>query len=131
MLAALRSGFGLIVIDLPPLLDVVAAAALDVSDHIILVLTPEVGAIQATVAMLQVMDEVQEKVAVVLNNVSPQPGLPEATVEKALRRSLALKVPYDPSQATALPQGRPLSWVQPSSPLAVAVRQLMKTLVQE
>jgi pilus assembly protein CpaE len=130
-LAALRSRFGLIVVDLPPLLDGVAAAALDVSDHILLVLTPEVGAIQAAVAMLQVMDEVQEKVVVILNHISPQPGLPEATVEKALRRPLALKIPYDPSQATALPTGKPLSWAQPSSPLAVAVRQLMGILVQE
>jgi pilus assembly protein CpaE len=129
-LAALRNRFDLIVVDLPPLLDVVAAATLDVSDHIILVLTPEVGAVQATVAMLQVMDEVQEKVAVVLNHLSPQPGLPEATVEKALRRPLALTVPYDPSQATALPAGKPLSWTQPASLLAVAVRQLMGILVK-
>jgi pilus assembly protein CpaE len=127
-LAGLRSHFNLVVVDTPPLIDVAAAATLDSSDHIILVLTPEVGAIQATVAMLQVMDEVQEKVMVVLNQVSPQPGLPQATIEKALRRPVASQMPYDPAQAAALPQGKPLAWTQPSSPLAVATGQLLKVL---
>jgi pilus assembly protein CpaE len=129
-LAGLRNHFDLTVVDLPPLLDVVSAATLDLSDHIILVLTPEVGAIQATVAMLQVMDEVQDKVMLVLNNVSPQPGLPEATLEKALRRPLALKIPFDPAQVAALPQGKPLAWAQPSSPLAAALGHLVRTLSQ-
>jgi pilus assembly protein CpaE len=127
-LGRLGSRFGFVVVDIPPLLDVVAASALDVSDRIVLVLTPEVGAIQAAVAMLQVMDEVQEKLMVVLNHISPQPGLPEVTIEKALHRPITLKVPYDPAQVAALRQGKPLAWAQPSSPLAEAVGQLMGML---
>jgi pilus assembly protein CpaE len=127
-LGGLRSRFDFVVVDIPPLLDVVAAAALDVSDRIVLVLTPEVGAVQAAVAMLRVMDEVQEKLMVVLNHISPQPGLPEATIEKALHRPITLKVPYDPAQVAALHQGKPLAWAQPSSPLAEAVGQLMGML---
>ncbi len=130
VLAGFKRRFGLVVIDAPPLIDVVAAATLDSSDQIILVLTPEVGAIQATVAMLQVMDEIAEKVLVVLNRVSPQPGVPAAAIEKALRRPLALKIPYDPAQVVALAQGKPLAWAQPSSPLATAVGQLL-TLVEQ
>lgn len=127
-LAGLGSVFDLIVIDAPPLIDIVAAAALDGSDRIILVLTPEVGAIQATVALLQVMDEMQEKVALVLNHISPQPGVPEDAIEKALRRPLSYRIPYDSAQAAALPQGKPLAWVQPSSPLAQAVKDLLAVL---
>ena len=127
-LGGLASRFDFVVVDIPPLLDVVAAAALDVSDRIVLILTPEVGAIQAAVAMLRVMDEVQEKLMVVLNHISPQPGLPEATIEKALRRPITLKVPYDPAQVAALRQGKPLSWARPSSPLAETMGQLMGML---
>jgi pilus assembly protein CpaE len=127
-LSGLKSRFNLVVADIPPLIDVVAAAALDSSDHIILVLTPEVGAIQATLAILQVMDEVKEKVMVVLNHISPQSSVPEATVEKALRRPITLKIPYDPGQVAALPQGKPLAWVKPSSPLAIATGQLVGML---
>ena len=127
-LAGLGNVFDLIVVDAPPLIDIVAAAALDGSDSIMLVLTPEVGAVQATVALLQVMDEMQEKVAVVLNQTSPQPGVPEETIEKALRRPLSFKVPYDPAQVFALPQGKPLAWEQPSSPLAVSTRGLLAAL---
>jgi pilus assembly protein CpaE len=120
--------FDLVVIDAPPLIDAAAAAALDRSGSIILVLTPEVGAIQATVAMLQVMDELQEKVVLVLNQISPRPSVPVAIVEKALRRPLALKIPYDPAQVAALPKGKPLAWAQPSSPLAAASMRMLQML---
>lgn len=129
MLTGLGRLFELTVIDTPPLIDEVAAVALDSSDRIVLVLTPEVGAIQATVAMLQVMSDVDQKVRVVLNQVSPQPGVPEAAIERALNRSLALKIPYDPAQAVALPQGKPLAWAQPTSPLAASTKQLLAALV--
>lgn len=125
MLAGLRGLFDLIVIDAPPLIDVVAAAALDGADSIVLVLTPEVGAIQATVATLQVMDDLQDRVAVVLNQVSPQVGVPVAAVKKALRHPLAVKIPYDPAQMAALPQGKPLAWAKPTSPLAMAARRML------
>jgi pilus assembly protein CpaE len=130
MLAGLRQRFDLIVVDTPPLLDVAAAEALDDSDRILVVLTPEVGAIQSTVALLQMMDELLTQIDVVLNHICPEPGVPEAALEKALRRRLAFKIPYDPAQRAALPQGKPLAWAQPSSPLAVAAEQLLQVLRQ-
>jgi CheY-like chemotaxis protein len=130
-LIRLASLFDLIVIDAPPIIDVVAAAALDFSDDIVLVLTPEVGAIQATVAMLQVLEDLTDKVAIVLNHVSEQPGVPEAAIDKALHRSISLKIPYDPAQVMAIPQGRPLALAKPSSPLSVAAKQLLRALVPQ
>ncbi len=127
-LAGLGNLFDLVVVDAPPLLDMTAAAALDRSASIVLVVTPEVGAIQATVALLQVMDELQDRVALVLNQVSPQPSVPDNVVERALCRPLALKIPYDPAQVAALPRGKPLAMFHPSSPLAAALAQLLKIL---
>jgi len=127
-LVGLTRMFDLIVIDTPPLINLAAAAALDGSDSIALVLTPEVGAIHSTVAMLRVMTELKEKVRVVLNRISPQPGVPEAAIEKALRQPLAIRIPFDPAQAAALPQGKPLAWAQPESPLAVATQKLAEML---
>jgi DNA-binding response OmpR family regulator len=127
-LTGLRRLFDLVVIDAPPVLDEVAATALDRSDNIVLVLAPEVGAIQATVAMLQVMDELQDRVALVLNQVSPRPIVPDAIVDRALRRPLAFKIPYDPAQVAALPTGKPLAWAQPSSPLASTLSRWLRTL---
>jgi pilus assembly protein CpaE len=127
-LIALKQHFKTIVIDAPPLIDAAGAAALDNSDRILLVLTPEVGAIQSTVAMLQVLNDMQTKVTVVLNHISPQPGVPAAAIEKALRRPPDLIIPFDPAQVAALPQGKPLAWAQPTAPLAVAVTQLYAML---
>lgn len=128
VLVGLAGLFDLIVIDTPPLIDVVAAAALDISDSIVLVLTPEVGAVQASVAMLRTVDELEDRLTLVLNQVSPQPLVPEAIIERALGRSPALKIPYDRAQVVALPQGKPLVWAEPSSSLAVAVKQLLGLL---
>ena len=130
MLNGLGRVFDLVVIDAPPLIDVVAASALDGSDKIVLVLAPEVGSIQATVATLQVLGEMQDRVVLVLNQIAPQGGVPEATIEKALGCSLALTIPHDPAQAAALPQGKPLAWAQPSSPLAVATGELLALVSQ-
>jgi pilus assembly protein CpaE len=127
-LSGLVNHFDLVIVDIPPLIDVVAAAALDRSDRIILVLTPEVGAIQSARAVLKVMDEVTDKVMVVLNHISPQPGVPEATIAQALGRSITHKIPYDQAQIAALPQGKPLVWFQPSSPMSVAAGQLVMML---
>jgi pilus assembly protein CpaE len=129
-LARLKSLFDLIVIDAPPLIDLVAAAAIDGSDSIVLVLTPEVGAIQATRAMLRVMDGVGQNLLVVLNHVCPQPGVPDGVIERALGRSLSLKIPYDRAQIAALPQGRPLALTQPSAPLTKGVRTLIPIVVR-
>jgi CheY-like chemotaxis protein/MinD-like ATPase involved in chromosome partitioning or flagellar assembly len=120
----LQARFDCIIIDTPPVLDVAAASALDNSGDVVLVLAPEIGAIQSTVATLQVMDEMQEKVKLVLNQTAPQAGVSEAVIERALKRPLSLRVPYDPAQVTALAQGKPLAWAKPSSPLAVAAQRL-------
>lgn len=127
-LIGLSQMFDLIVIDVPPLIDMAAAAALDASDHVVVVITPEVGAIQAAVAMLRVMDEMEGKLTVVLNHVSPQTGVPSAVVERAISRPLGFKIPFDPAQVAALPQGKPLAWAQPATPLAVATQQVLATL---
>jgi pilus assembly protein CpaE len=129
-LLELADMFSLVVVDTPPLVDVVTAAALDCSDKIILVLTPEVGAIQATVAFLQVMDDLKDKIVLVLNHISSQPSVPESAIEKALRRPVTFKIAFDPAQLAALPQGKPLAWTQPSSPLAVSLTQLLEIVCQ-
>lgn len=127
-LAGLRGQFDLLVIDTPSLISEAAAAALDHSNAIVLVLTPEVGAIQSTVALLGVMNDMADKALLVLNHTSPQPGVPNPAVEKAVGRPLSLEIPYDPAQAVALAQGKPLSLTQPSSPLAMASRQLLAVI---
>ncbi len=124
-LRILKSQFDLLVIDAPSILNEAAAAALDHSDVILLVLTPEVGAIQATRALLQVMNDMLDKVLLVLNHVSPQPGVPKSALEKALGRPLAVEIGFDASQASALAQGKPLPLSQPKASLTLASRQLL------
>jgi Flp pilus assembly CpaE family ATPase len=124
-LRSLKNQFDLLVIDAPSIINEAAAVALDQSNVILLVITPEVGAIQATRALLQVMSDMLDKVLLVLNHVSPQPGVPKSALEKALGRPVAVEVAFDPAQATALAQGKPLPMSQPNATLTRASRQLL------
>lgn len=124
-LLGLKSHCDFVVIDAPPLLNDAAAMALDCSDLILMVLTPEIGAIQSTLAMLKIMDELRDKVLLVLNHAGNLPGVPQPVIEKALAMPIAAQIPFDPAQMSALAQGKPLAWAQPNSPLALALKKLL------
>ena len=111
MLRLLREKFQRVIVDAPPVLNSAARAALQAADEIWLVLAPEVGSLQSTVAALRALkalDIDDEKVAVISNQVTPRPGLTTPAIEKALNRTLAAALPYDEAQPVAFGQGTPL-----------------------
>ena len=60
-----------------------------------------------------------------------QGGLPAAeAIERALKRPVGGVVPFDPGQAQALAQARPLMLGKPDAPLAVSVRELTRVLAK-
>jgi len=90
----------------------------------LVILTPEMGAVQTTLGTLRALPGLgvaETTLRIVLNQVSPEAGLARSVVEKALGRPVDLAIPYDPPQTTALAQGMPLIFGQPTTPLAVAV----------
>jgi CheY-like chemotaxis protein len=120
VLDVLRVGFTEIVIDAAPILDSSTAVALSAAAYIFLVLTPEVGAVQTAIGTLRSLANLpvpENRIRIVLNQVSPEPGLPPAAVEKALGRPPDWVMPYDRAQAAALAQGTPLVFAQPAAPL--------------
>jgi DNA-binding response OmpR family regulator len=124
VLEVLRGGFTEIVIDAAPILDAPTAVALSVAAYIFLVLTPEVGAVQTAIGTLRSLANLpvpENRIRIVLNQVSPEPGLPQAAVEKALGRPPDWVMPYDRAQAAALTQGTPLVFAQPAAPLVASL----------
>jgi MinD-like ATPase involved in chromosome partitioning or flagellar assembly len=49
-------------------------------------------------------------------------------LQRVLKHPIAKAIPYDPGQARALSQGKPLALTTPESPLAQAVAQLATEL---
>ena len=123
-LEALQIFFTQVVIDAAPLLDAATEAALAAADEIVVMCTPEVGAVHSTIGTLQVLGALRRpgaQVIVVLNQVAAEPSLPTSAIERALGGPPDLVVPFDRQQAVALVHGTPLVFSQPGALLPAAV----------
>jgi pilus assembly protein CpaE len=127
LLKALRRSFNCIVLDLPPLLSELTAAALTGADRILLVVTPDVAATQSTTIALDAMAQMSirdEKVMIVLNQVFTQGALEPQAVQTSIKRPLAAVIPYASDMAQSINSGKPLLLSQPNSVAASAIAQL-------
>jgi len=132
-LEALQIFFTEVVIDAAPVLDSATEVALAAADQIVVVCTPEVGAVQSTIGTLQALGTLrrpQSKVVVALNQVSPEANLPISAIEKALGGPADLVVPFDRQQSLALTHGTPLIFSQPGALLPSAVGGFMVQMRQ-
>jgi CheY-like chemotaxis protein len=131
ILKVLDGVFADIVIDAVPILDDSTTLALKAGRHVLAILRPEVGAVQSAISTLRALTDLpvaDSHLRLALNQVSPDPGVPQASVEKALGRAVDLVVPYDRAQAAALMQGTPLVFMQPGTPLAATLRAFVARL---
>jgi len=124
VLGLLRMAYAEVVVDAAPWLDDPTYAALMAARQVVLMLTPEVGAVQTTLNTLKALAGLgltDQQTSLVLNYISPEPGLTQAAIEKAIGRAPDLSVPFDRAQAAALTQGAPLVFGQAASPLVAAL----------
>jgi pilus assembly protein CpaE len=94
----LRERFEYTIADLPSTFSETNLAVLDLSDLIILVITPELAGLKVTRATLEVFDSLgysRDRVSTVLNWTFPKRGLPQKDIEAALGMSIDLVVPYE------------------------------------
>jgi CheY-like chemotaxis protein len=130
-LEALQIFFNDVVVDAAPLLDEATRAALAAADQIIVVCTPEVGAVHTTIGTLRALDGLRQpesKVVILANQVAAEAGLPLSAMERALGRSPDLVIPYDPQQSAALARGLPLIFSQPAAALPAALVRFAASL---
>ncbi|MEP7355897.1 MAG: response regulator [Anaerolineales bacterium] len=123
-LEALQIFFSDVVVDAAPLLDEATRAALAAADQIIVVCTPEVGAVHTTIGTLRALDGLRQpdsQVVIVVNQVAAEAALPLSALERALGRAPNLVVPYDALQAAALARGVPLIFSMPGAVMPAAV----------
>ncbi len=126
---ALRQAIPYIIIDTGSNFSELTLAMLDAADLILLVLTPEMVSLRATMATLEVFQSLgypKERYAVVLNvNTPSRRALTRKDLEAALQVPLAAIIPYDPDRTIeAINKGQPLMLSAPDSPIAVALADL-------
>jgi pilus assembly protein CpaE len=131
LVAILKSGFSFIVLDIPHL-EPHLAPTLQLFDKIALVLSPDMPSLQSTAVALQSLGRLgvtEDKIVLVVNHIIPQGVLPLETIQKAIKRSIAADIPFEPEMIKAVNSGKPLLLSNPQSAGAMAIVRLSNTLL--
>jgi len=128
VLTLLRDNYPFVVVDTPSNFVETTLAALDLAEHILLVLSPELAAVKSATQALEVfalLDYVSERVAPILNWVFPEGGLPRRDIEAALGLSIRAVIPYGRSLFVAgINRGIPVVLGAPTASPAMVIQQM-------
>ncbi len=128
VLPLLRKAYSNVVIDTAHQLNELNLAAFDLSDLIIVVLTPDMLSLKSTATVLETFHSLSyppDRVMLVINWTFPRRGLPQKEIEAALGRSISLVLPHDSdSLVRAINEGVPAVIGQPASPWSSEVERL-------
>jgi pilus assembly protein CpaE len=108
-----------VVVDLGSHLDPRSLAVMELADNLVVVVTPELPALQAVHAMLEYLHETGStapEATIVLNELFTQQMLTPADIEGALGRRIAVRIPHDAAAfQRAVNEGNPVVRTAPSS----------------
>lgn len=125
LLDVLRTEFDFIVVDTPPRFDDPVLAALDVSDQIALLATPDVPALKNLKLTLETLLELsygRDKFRLVLNRADSNVGIKLAEVEKTAQMPIACRIPGSRDVPISINQGVPIVLAQPRHDVSRAIR---------
>lgn len=110
-LIALRRRFDTVVVDLPPAIDLLTIAALDLADRISVVTTASTPAVVSTERLLRLLDDLglSDRVRLVINQYGASDGLLSDTlISQRLARPIDRTVPFERAVLAATSRGTPL-----------------------
>ncbi|HJX11810.1 MAG: hypothetical protein A2Z03_07440 [Chloroflexi bacterium RBG_16_56_8] len=127
-LPLLRRSYMHTVVDTAHQLNELNLAAFDVSDQIIIVLTPDMLSMKSTTTILETFRSLAyppERLFIILNWAFSKRGLPQKEIEAALGLPISLVIPHD-SDATvrAINEGVPVVTAQPNTAWAYEIERL-------
>jgi pilus assembly protein CpaE len=127
LLDVARPLYDFIVVDTPAVVTDQVLAALDMSDWLIPVVTPDLPSLKSvrlTAEMFDLLDYPKDRRLVVFNRADTQVGLTPADVEEAIGMPFAVQVPSSRDVPVSVNQGEPLTMTNPMHPVSRAIRQL-------
>jgi pilus assembly protein CpaE len=136
VLELLKETHGYVIIDTSPGFSEVNVAALDFSDDIFVLLTPEVITVRTVKQALELFwtgfRYPAQKVRLIMNRGGSQTGLEPQDIAAVLHTPVDHVLPSDGNwPVKAANQGRALMLYQPESALAGAIRELARRLLEE
>lgn len=131
----LRASYPFMVIDGGSQLTEPVLTALERSHTILLMLAPEMASAKAAIDALRIFEQLgydMDRVIPVVNWPFPHYGLPQKTLEAALKRQVTVTIPHD-SRAfiQAINTGQPASLINPTSKSSLAIASLAYELSSE
>jgi pilus assembly protein CpaE len=135
ILGTLLHGYDLVVVDAGSTLDERVLTVFEAAENILLVITPEIGALKAMYALLAYLKEtgtIALKSTFVLNNLFEREILKVRDVESFLGAKMAVELPYDPFlYLKAVNEGVPIVTGAPRSAPAESLVKLSSTAFGE
>ncbi|MFI7589473.1 CpaE family protein [Spongisporangium articulatum] len=126
LLEVLRAEFDYVVIDTPPSFDDQILAALDVSDVIALVVTPDVPALKNLKIAIETLTELgypADRLRLVLNRADAKVGITHAEVERTARMPCSAQIPSSRDVPASINRGVPIVLDDPRHGVSQAIRQ--------
>ncbi|MFN8635834.1 MAG: AAA family ATPase [Chloroflexota bacterium] len=133
VLAALRQFYDIVVVDTASRPDEHLLAALDQSDVVLVVCTPEIASLKNAARFLALAHELgygDEKLKLTINRLSSHGSIPLKDIESNLRHKMAYGLPSDGIPVIeALNAGEPVVLMRPSARIAREIRSVAGELV--
>ncbi len=128
LLKAMRKHYDFVVVDSWSYLDDIVLSLMDVTDRILVVMTPEIPAIKGTKQFLEVAEALQfslEHVDLILNKVLPREGIRADQIERSMKHKILAQLDFEPRIVRqSINQGLPLIMSEPNHPLAEGILAL-------
>ncbi len=131
LLTALPAIYDFIVVDAPAKFSEHVLAALDNSDHLVLLTTPEIPTLRnlrLTLDTLDLLSCPRGARSIVFNRADSQVGLAAADIETIVKSPITTYIPSSKDVPASINRGVPIVAAQPEHPVSVAVRQLAEEL---
>jgi pilus assembly protein CpaE len=122
-----RPLYDFIVIDTPALVTDQVLAALDMSDWLVPIVTPDLPTLKTvrlTVEMFDMLDYPKDRRLLVFNRSNTQVGLTDTDVSDAIGMPFAVHVPSSRDVPVSVNRGEPILITNPLHPVSRAIREL-------
>jgi pilus assembly protein CpaE len=132
LLNLLRETYEYVVVDTPSQLSEKVLAALDVSDHFVLLANPELPSLKnlrLTLDMLDLLGYKRDARAIVFNRADTAAGLSVTEVQDALKSEVAAEVPASRDVPWSINNGEPIVTAKPDHPVSVAIKEFANSAI--
>jgi MinD-like ATPase involved in chromosome partitioning or flagellar assembly len=129
-----RGMYDAIVVDTAPLFDGPMLTALDRSDQVLLVSTPDVPSMKNIRLALQTLDQLgfpTERISLVANRSGMPGGASASEIAETIGRQIRYELPEDSTVPASINSGVPATIFKPKSRYAVAVKQIVVDLMRD